>query len=839
MGRMEAEAEKQLKFHEKNPEKHPSYPEEWKKFWNRRYKELQSDGKDPENHDFKPEWIEFWNKRMHIIYEEELRVKKDEIRKKFKLPDDLPVSGPLYYEGNKRKNRPDDDRSALSSEPSLLATTDKRSENERNKDSIRSKRSLSPWEESKPADRTFRSSPPLQKRWNDQNLRGGFSSRGRGNSIKSIRLKQCDEPEMLSVLRLLTAMENQLGSLGPKVNNLMAKAIALEKKSTKSSDVLLNDSENVVLFETVKEKLRGQLIAGIVERNMVAATRACLDLLGFLLKKVDQRVASSEVPLAVSTPLTDSPVIVPGIGTMDKVAIAQQIASALVAQGKTDVTQEELEQLINAVVGMAHTSVHVVQPVSAAQLITNMIETAPNNTNLKPLEVEKQTPLQQLMSVVNPTQSLSTTLVGNKNDGVSGLALLQSAYEEARISPASRNFMKDINSEILSGKPAVKYAQRNEQDMSYLSEEELKTLLQNFKDLSTSEQQHLITYLKKIEETEPARVEKLRKFVNIGSPVSTFPIPRKELTTKNSTSKTISRRLSPFSLRLGGSNPSVEEKVPASQLKERKFSESDADSDDDYSFEDIYAAASKKVKEREKAKEEEEKLKAVKEEPNTEINATTFNSKKSDDPAIILKETKAMIANLMGQLPGKFIQKQQTNLSSPKKESILTNTNSFGSKLNALTIKESSQNCVSVPNMISLSTVPPPTISDASTVVSQQYPPQDPVTSYQDTYNNQYSEQLYVPQDANCSQYAATYDNTYESSYYNQYQPTYTNQGISSQNMYPDHVTNMYPAQSHQTMYGQQEVYQVSSQAEPYRHQQQSYENQDPYQYAGQRQTYY
>lgn len=33
---------KALEEHEKNPEKHPLYPTEWKKFWNRRYKELQT-----------------------------------------------------------------------------------------------------------------------------------------------------------------------------------------------------------------------------------------------------------------------------------------------------------------------------------------------------------------------------------------------------------------------------------------------------------------------------------------------------------------------------------------------------------------------------------------------------------------------------------------------------------------------------------------------------------------------------------------------------------------------------------------------------------------------------
>lgn len=37
-------AKKTLAYHEKNPEKHPLYPDEWKKFWNKRYKEIQAGG---------------------------------------------------------------------------------------------------------------------------------------------------------------------------------------------------------------------------------------------------------------------------------------------------------------------------------------------------------------------------------------------------------------------------------------------------------------------------------------------------------------------------------------------------------------------------------------------------------------------------------------------------------------------------------------------------------------------------------------------------------------------------------------------------------------------------
>uniref|UniRef100_V9IFC0 Uncharacterized protein n=1 Tax=Apis cerana TaxID=7461 RepID=V9IFC0_APICE len=62
-------------------------------------------------------------------------------------------------------------------------------------------------------------------------------------------------------------------------------------------------------------------------------------------------------PVEIITPAIKSePVSVPGVGTVDKVAIAQQIAAALVAQGRSNVSQEELETLINAVVGMAEAS---------------------------------------------------------------------------------------------------------------------------------------------------------------------------------------------------------------------------------------------------------------------------------------------------------------------------------------------------------------------------------------------------------------------------------------------------------------------------------------------------
>lgn len=43
---------------------------------------------------------------------------------------------------------------------------------------------------------------------------------------------------------------------------------------------------------------------------------------------------------------------VAGVGQVDRAQIAQQMAAALIAQGKTDVSSEELAQLVDAVVSL-------------------------------------------------------------------------------------------------------------------------------------------------------------------------------------------------------------------------------------------------------------------------------------------------------------------------------------------------------------------------------------------------------------------------------------------------------------------------------------------------------
>ena len=79
------EVQRKKEIYDKRPEDHPDYPEEWRLFWEKRYKELQAQGKDADNHDYKTEWIPFWGKRVQEIYEAEIKVKTESMLHKYEL----------------------------------------------------------------------------------------------------------------------------------------------------------------------------------------------------------------------------------------------------------------------------------------------------------------------------------------------------------------------------------------------------------------------------------------------------------------------------------------------------------------------------------------------------------------------------------------------------------------------------------------------------------------------------------------------------------------------------------------------------------------------------------
>ncbi|KAJ2943909.1 hypothetical protein O0L34_g8230 [Tuta absoluta] len=616
----EKSAVKTLAYHEKNPEKHPLYPEEWKKFWNRRYKEIQAEGKDPSKHDFKPEWIVFWTTRMKELHEEELRANVQEIYRKLcltppptttrrasperaKPPEARPRSRPRGYSRERRRSPEPRRRSPeprrRSPEHRRRSPPDMRREMRRSPEYRRHSplrhlrtRSRSPIPRARSPPRMHinldslrRSRSPLSRRdeasrnrspapqhhhgpssqtvmisddelkpddnlspWNSDNdidslgslpdARSPMPPRSHTGSVQSSRASRSRQfpsyqgggrgadpkdlgpaENVVATLRLLVALEDYLGSLGPKIVDLMTEALKMEKDSPNSSEELLERESAVVLIETAKEKLKGAMQAGLVPPQAQAALRNAVVRAASTLHEADNRAKKKQQQQASSKPASGPAVSVAGVGAVDRAQIAQQMAAALIAQGKTDVSSEELQQLVDAVVGMAEAKKREaeVKAKQEARAVADM-------TSRPPAPAPAPSPA-----------------IKQASASASALQMLQSAYDE-----------NDKRSE----KEDVPDA------MDGLSDSDLETLLKNFNELSAEEQHSLIAYLKKLEAREPQRVERLRQYVSAAAT----------------------------------STPAVQEAPPPPKKEEPKLVTIESD-DDDYTVEDVFKSVTQKVKE--------------------------------------------------------------------------------------------------------------------------------------------------------------------------------------------------------------------------------------------------
>ncbi|CAH0563320.1 unnamed protein product [Brassicogethes aeneus] len=545
---------KSLLHHEKNPEKHPQYNDEWKKFWNKRYKELQAEGKDAANFDFKPEWIQFWNKRMIELHQEEIKLRKDALRKRLGLPEEpAPICFRITGKGKDgSKDSPKD------SKPMPMAA---RPDNEMDDEVIvieddkyvkhrddKYNRSQSPWE-SEPVPRSsidrnsrerrlHKNPSPARDRRRDSPYSKRSKSRDRYSRTRDrsrSKEKSMDKPEYREKGYRESSYERDVRGKDRvrTVADLPWEREKYYEDYYKPPPVMRDVTRKPMILPPARTMVPPE------EEEDDGETASLIHLAGERQKDQQSKMSTKVTPVSV-----------PGVGTVDKAAIARQIASALIAQGKTDVTQDQLEQLINAVVGMAEASKKAGKPIS--------------------------------------TQSFLDKLSGNS-------AATEPTVEKKEVASL------DKITEPLTPSPKSS----SQQNMDHLSDSDLQTLLQNFKDLQTDEQHGLINYLKKLESHEPERVERLRKFVNLKPTEEEKPkagLDMKGLEDvddfEDEEENKPSGRESPFSNRLGGLNPTADEKSKEPPAKIQLDSE-----DEEYSFEDVVKAASKNVKAKELEKE--------------------------------------------------------------------------------------------------------------------------------------------------------------------------------------------------------------------------------------------
>lgn len=284
--------------YKRTPENHPEYFKEWKNFWNRRYKELQQENKhNPSEYDYKPEWMIYWTARSQELYEIEVERIKSNLKMKLAL---APNTNDLELKGRNREKvsriitLKDDDigvdgrKEAFVKENFSITRIVNRDPESSTPPSFRSSESY----EHYPSDRMF---PHCYSRphgfddyvrdYRPDDSWGGGRVGVLDNCIRDYKRNNgviVDVPQhppipvykkvvddtpktVVDCLRLLTALEDQLGSLAPKVIQLLSSALAMENNRKFSSKHLMEDEDNRVLLETVKEKLKGVIIADVVD----------------------------------------------------------------------------------------------------------------------------------------------------------------------------------------------------------------------------------------------------------------------------------------------------------------------------------------------------------------------------------------------------------------------------------------------------------------------------------------------------------------------------------------------------------------------------------------------
>lgn len=262
------------------PESHPLYKKEWEVFWLRRHNELKKEGKiDLDSYDYRPEWIKHFVAKIDEFEKIELQ-KVDDKRSQERH---VTPKRTIETSSSSSDNENCDDRGNAA-----------KKRFKRDYDSISS-------------NRFFIHQNGVKK-----------------PELKSRGITDNDEVSVITVCRSLLALESDLGILASKVLLLLSSAVTFERENPNSSDeIILSDSENVVLLQTVQQKLKGMAILNLLEPNKMLIVKKSIQNIAILVHRANGKPQKSE----------------------KFSELANEISQALVASGNGNCTSEQLDEL--------------------------------------------------------------------------------------------------------------------------------------------------------------------------------------------------------------------------------------------------------------------------------------------------------------------------------------------------------------------------------------------------------------------------------------------------------------------------------------------------------------
>lgn len=242
VGRVRRMLELKLADYEKDPDSHPQYKEEWEKFWKDKVDELSRRGEDPNRHDFRDEWCAYFLKRMRQLHDREVNKRIEKIRQELGVKQ-------IDLRGKRTRHNSED----LSDKDDTVMR----------RDAPRIPKDVLYVKEKKIYDEFL-------EKDNDK-----------------------EEPtSLIGTCRILSALETELGLLAPKVLDLLSRAIAFERTNNKSADELLFDNDNLILLETVKEKIVGMQMAHLV---VISKSKAAARAVEELKKLIEQHEVLAKI----------------------------------------------------------------------------------------------------------------------------------------------------------------------------------------------------------------------------------------------------------------------------------------------------------------------------------------------------------------------------------------------------------------------------------------------------------------------------------------------------------------------------------------------------------------
>lgn len=360
-----------------------------------------------------------------------------------------------------------------------------------------------------------------------------FQRRKPAKSSVDETVPENEEPiTVMSVLGLLAAFEDILGSLGGEVIELMTKAIIMNKAEAKSSNMMLDNHDHSVTFEKIYEKLKGLLNGGLIEPKKIPAVRKSIEKMTTLICEANDRkktntqshVPATEFPIARAE---NSSYGQSSYTKYDRAAIAVKLIEALVQQGRKeeDISQVELENFIDDYIIMANAKPHsdtdnprVSQAVKPNASATTQAPEVLPEPSVKVFNAGNDHQLTNRYANITMPENFSATdnhvtMANAKQHGevdmkASTSSMVRTVHQSPEVLPVSYVKLENAGKENQLTNRHDKGSMLDEFSPTVISDQELKTLIVNFTSLDERSKLCLVNYLKSLEETDPQRMQR-------------------------------------------------------------------------------------------------------------------------------------------------------------------------------------------------------------------------------------------------------------------------------------------------------------------------------------------